>query len=118
MKIKQLFILMLFTSFFIGCSQLRPVIIDKTGINPPLNIKLKKNVGDIIFEQFNYNLTKSAYLKNDYYDTFGLGKIYISQKDILIYYSDGKNNKYCTLKKTYIDPIVGPYCIVCFSGID
>ena len=98
-KVKQLFILLFFINFFVGCSQLRPSITDKTGTNPPLNVKVKKNVGDVIFEQFNYTVVKGAYLKNNYYDSFVLGKININKQDILIYYSNGKENKYCSLKK-------------------
>jgi hypothetical protein len=77
-KVKQLFILLFFINFFVGCSQLRPSITDKTGTNPPLNVKVKKNVGDVIFEQFNYTVVKGAYLKNNYYDSFVLGKININ----------------------------------------
>jgi hypothetical protein len=118
MKLSKKFFMIIFASIFIGCSQLQPTITNKTGTNPPLNVKVRKNVGDVIFDQFNYSLIKNAHLKNNYKDKFGLGKIVINKNDILIYYSNGKESKYCSVKKAYLDPIVGPYSNVCFSGID
>jgi len=93
---KYIFLIFILYLFFVGCSQLKPSMAINNGTNPPLNVKVRKNVGDTIFEQFNYTVVKGAHLKNNYYSSFGIfGEFNITKQDNLIKYSNGKKILYC-----------------------
>lgn len=108
------FILLIY--IFTGCA-LKPIITTQKGVSPPINTKVKKYVGDVIFEQFEYKQNEVVFLKYNYNKSYILGNININSTELLLCYSDNTEKQYCTSKKTYFE-IFGPYDIVCFGGID
>ena len=77
------------------------------------------HTGDIIYKEYSYLGYEMATLTSALNEPYLLGakfEAYQGSKFIAIVDTDGK--KYCSKEKYYIDPLIGPYAIVCLKDTD
>ncbi|MFA6628829.1 MAG: hypothetical protein WCS55_03585 [Sulfuricurvum sp.] len=114
---KIIFITSILAIIFSGCSQKVVYFTEKkVGSTPPLNVESIANIGDSLYEEFDYISTPIANLVYRIDKSYYLGKISIAETDTLIKVIVGDEVQYCSQMKTYIDPLVGPYDSVCFKA--
>jgi hypothetical protein len=106
-----------------GCGSLStPSILDsterKTGSVPRLGAEATAAVGSVIYSQFKY-LSRPVYRLDESRSMgFALGRIDVASGDTAVRATLDKELTYCTTKKVYIDPLVGPWNIACFYDND
>lgn len=75
-------------------------------------------VGGIIFSQFRY-WSKTGYrMKGDLSVGLGLGRVSVSDGDFVLKAEVENKTAFCTEKRAYIDPLVGPHTTACFIDAD
>lgn len=117
MSIKLFGIILITVLFFSGCAQKVTFMTEKKiGSTPSLNLEQTANVGDTLYEEFDYTSTPSANLINKLKMSYYLGSIQMTEADNLIKVMIGDNIQYCSQFKHYIDPLVGAYDTVCFKS--
>jgi hypothetical protein len=111
-------IFLLSTLFLGACATVQVVerndLTEQVGQVPALGTQADAPVGGVLFSQFRY-WSKVGYRLDDQVNlSFALGRVSAQQGDFLIKaISDGKP-VFCTEKRSYIDPLVGPHAIACF----
>lgn len=108
-----LILLLLFT----GCAQKVTFFSEKKiGSTPQLNIDTYADIGDSLYEEYDYVSTPVANCVNAIDMSYYLGSINISTNAPLIKVIIGNETQYCSELKTYIDPLVGAFDYVCFKS--
>ena len=105
---------------FSGCAAgtIVPLTRYNTGKKPPLNQISEANVGDPIYAEFDYVESSGVRLTEGYNVSYMLGSIDIAPGAFLKGYRSDTEKQYCTTTKAYSDPLVGPWDVVCLSGIN
>jgi hypothetical protein len=90
----------------------------KIGMVPTIGVQSTTPVGGIIYSQFRY-WSKTGYrIKSDFSQSFVLGRISVLGGDFVLKSELGNKDVFCTEKKSYIDPMIGPYKTACFIDND
>lgn len=117
MSFKLCSIILFVALFLSGCAQKVTFMSEKKiGAIPSLNLERIVNVGDTLYEEFDYTSTPTAQLVNKLNMSYYLGSIQMTETDNLIKVMIGDSIQYCSQFKHYIDPLVGAYDTVCFKS--
>lgn len=107
-------------SLLSGCSSF-PVAQPSTTAEiskPPIGRETLASVGSPILEQGLYTTMPTLKLDNEFEVTQVLIKVRMARDEKLLKAMLGAEPVACSIKKTYIDPIVGPYGISCLHDRD
>lgn len=88
------------------------------GSNPAMGIMSEADVGSVIYEEFRFQATETAYLLETIEEGFSLGDLTAIAGTSLPAYRGDNGVQYCSDERLYSDPLVGPYSIACFSDLD
>lgn len=106
------------TLILAGCASIqiteRNVATEKVGESPPIGSQASTPVGGTVFSQFRYWSKIGYRLDAPVNSSFMLGQVAAAQGDSLVRaVVDGKT-AFCTERRTYFDPVVGPHRTTCF----
>ncbi len=89
------------------------------GISPALGSISKVGVGEVIAEQFAYDVYFDSKTVDSFDGSLLLGKVRVPAGEELrvVEAADG-SFQYCSTRNLYFDPLTGPYDIVCFADTD
>jgi hypothetical protein len=101
-----------------GCASIqiteRNVVTEKVGQSPPIGTQASTPVGGAVFSQFRYWSKIGYRLDAPVNSPFMLGRVAAMEGDSLVKaVVDGKT-AFCTVRRTYVDPVVGPHRTTCF----
>jgi len=90
----------------------------RIGTVPKIGEHAVAPVGGIIYSQFRY-WSKTGYrLKGGLSVGLGLGRVSVSDGDFVLKAEVENKTAFCTEKRAYIDPLVGPHATACFIDAD
>lgn len=100
-----------------GCSQKVVHFSEKkVGSKPLINVENSADIGDSLYEEYDYMSTPIANTVENVDLQHYLGKINISNNTPMVKVIIGDDVQYCSDMKTYIDPLVGAYGFTCFKS--
>lgn len=113
------YISIILTLLISACATVKVVerndVTEQVGQRPLLGTQADTPVGGVLFSQFRY-WSKVGYRLDDQVNLlFVLGRVYAQPGDFLIKATSDGKPVLCTEKLAYIDPLVGPNAIACFS---
>ena len=113
------YISIILTLLISACATVKVVerndVTEQVGQRPLLGTQAETPVGGVLFSQFRY-WSKVGYRLDDQVNlSFVLGRVYAQPGDFLIKATSDGKPVFCTEKLAYIDPLVGPKAIACFS---
>ena len=104
--------------FSAGCATTSIQAVDTTikqeGISPSLGEVSTAPVGSVLFDQFNYSVRQNYSIVTSGSVRVGLGRVRVSPGDALRKVLFDGQTAYCTEKRAYSDPLVGPSGRACF----
>ena len=108
--------------FLSACATVQVVetlqIEEKVGKVPPIGQNAEAPTGGTVFSQFRY-WQKTGYRIMDYHSqALALGRVSVGAGDFVVRAVLENENVFCTEKRAYIDPMVGPHAIACFLDRD
>ena len=89
------------------------------GTSPALGSISKVNIGEVIAEQFSYDVYFDSKTLESFDGSFFLGNVNVPAGENLrvVEAADG-SLQFCSTRNLYFDPLTGPYDIVCFADTD
>ena len=90
----------------------------KMGTVPNIGEQAVAPVGGVIYSQFRYWSKIGYRLKGDFSAGLGLGRVSVSDGDFVMKAEVENKTAFCTEKRAYIDPMVGPHTTACFIDAD
>jgi len=90
---------------------------ERIGKSPSIGSESLAPVGSQIFSQFKYWSKTGFRLKEGYSAGLALGSISVVEGDFILKSTLEDRAVFCTEKRAYIDPLVGPFATVCFIDV-
>lgn len=105
-----------------GCATVKvselSTVDSKIGTVPNIGAQAVAPVGGVIYSQFRYWSKIGYRLKGDFSAGLGLGRVTVSDGDFVMKAEVENKTTFCTEKRAYIDPMVGPHTTACFIDAD
>ena len=115
-------LILLIALAFSGCTSIKvselSTVESRIGMVPNIGEQAVAPVGGIIYSQFRYWSKKGYRLKNELSVGLGPGRVSVSDGDFVLKAEVEKKAVFCTEKRAYIDPLVGPHTTACFIDAD
>ena len=108
--------------FLSACATVQVVetlqIEEKVGKVPPIGQNTEAPTGGTVFSQFRYWQKAGYRIMDSHSQGLALGRVSVGAGDFVVRAVLENENVFCTEKRAYIDPMVGPHAIACFLDRD
>ena len=123
MPLERPIVLLLASCLLAGCATTGSMLLPaqrKVGEDPPLGSRSTVEVGEALYSLYDYSESKSARLLSGYDHPYALGRISVTPSDGMPQRANPNRliAEFCTARKTYRDPLVGPYDVTCFLDVN